>query len=447
MKGRKPFLPALMLSLVVIFSPGCRKSDYSLELINTITDQGGGTGTTTWTRDKEYVLNGFVFVNDGQTLTIEAGTVVRGRTGQGSLASALIVARGGKIIAEGSQTQPIVFTVEGDDLEGSVPVESRGLWGGLILLGNAPIHTETGEDMIEGIPVSEPRGVYGGPDEDDNSGILRYVSIRHGGTNIGEGNEINGLTLGGVGRQTLIDHVEVISNADDGVEFFGGLVNCSNLVVAGCGDDAYDIDQGYAGKGQFWVAVEGEASDHCLEISGGTEALANLPGAWPVLHNLTFVGEPGSQRRDLIHFGHFGGGFILNSILLHPEKGTAVRYSDLAGDSWALFESGDVGLYKNLLFPGNETLPLLYAYADDGSDRSAENTILSDSLIAWGTRYDDPGLSVDDAYRLLPPSTEFPDMAAYENSWFEPVSFKGAFGSNNWVEGWTLVHEAGWVNP
>ncbi|HER08147.1 MAG TPA: hypothetical protein ENO20_04485, partial [Bacteroides sp.] len=199
------FISFALLIMVVTGLSSCRQSPFNMDLVETISDQGGGTGTTTWSADKDYLLEGFVFVNDGQILTIEAGTVIRGRTGQGSMASALIVARGGRIIAEGKSDNPIIFTADGDDLEGSVPVEARGLWGGVIILGNATINTETGEDLIEGIPISEPRGIYGGNDDDDNSGILRYVSVRHGGTNIGEGNEINGLTLGGVGRQTIIE--------------------------------------------------------------------------------------------------------------------------------------------------------------------------------------------------------------------------------------------------
>ncbi len=235
----------ILCFILLLLSTGCRKSVYHIEHTETVTDLGGGTGTVTWTNDKDYLISGFVFVNDGQILTIEPGTVIRAKAGQGSMASALIVARGGKIIAEGTNTEPIIFTAEGDDLEGSVPLEARGLWGGLMILGNAPVNTEEGEDMIEGLPVSEPRAIYSGIDEDDNSGILRYISIRHGGTNIGEGNEINGLTLGGVGRQTIVEYIEVISNEDDGVEIFGGTVNCKNLVVAlgGAIGDTFDIDK------------------------------------------------------------------------------------------------------------------------------------------------------------------------------------------------------------
>ncbi len=431
----------LILALSILALTSCRRSSYELELENTIKDQGGGTGTTTWSSDRTYILDGLVFVNDGQTLTIEPGTVIRARSGQGSLASALIVARGGRLIAEGRKNEPIIFTVEGDDLEGSVALEAKGLWGGLIILGNAPIHTESGEDMIEGIPVSEPRGIYGGQDEDDNSGILRYVSIRHGGSDIGEGNEINGLTLGGVGRQTTIDHVEVISNADDGVEFFGGRVNCSNMVVAYCGDDAYDIDQGYGGKGQFWLGLNGPDSNHALEISGGIEALPSLPGNLPVLQNLTLAGWGDEADTCLVHLSHYGGMSLSNSILLKPGKGISIAHSTNPGDSWSLFTNGRLGVYNCIFHPLKKGNTGISIYSPTGAPLSEEMEQLGDSLLAWGNSSDDPGTSVDEVPMLLPPTTVFENMAPYSATWFEKVSFKGAFGSNNWLEGWTLLYQ------
>ncbi|MCD4683460.1 MAG: hypothetical protein K8R86_09280, partial [Bacteroidales bacterium] len=213
----------------------------------TIVDDGNGTGTTTWKSGKTYFLEGFVFVNAGQTLTIEPGCVIKGKAGQGENASALIVSRDGKIMAEGTADNPIIFTAEADDLNGSVSITDRGLWGGLIVLGNAKLNSAPGESQIEGIPTSEPRGRYGGDNDADNSGILKYVSIRHGGTDIGEGNEINGLTLGGVGSGTIIDYVEVIANKDDGVEFFGGNPQLKHILVAYVGDDSFDYDEGFRG--------------------------------------------------------------------------------------------------------------------------------------------------------------------------------------------------------
>ncbi len=433
-----------ILSILLILS-SCRKSDYVIDHPESITDQGGGTGTVTWTSDRDYLINGFVFVNDGQTLTIEAGTVIRARTGQGSLASALIVTRGGIIVAEGGKTNPIVFTVEGDDLKGSVPVEARGLWGGLIILGNATINTESGEDMIEGIPISEPRGIYGGPDDDDNSGILRYLSIRHGGTNIGEGNEINGLTLGGVGRQTIIDHVEVISNADDGVEIFGGDVNCQNLAVSFCGDDAFDMDQGYHGKGQFWLGIGSSDSDKSVEISGGIKPVPTLPENFPLIYNATLIGMSGQDIKPSVHFSQNGGATIRNSILLHPGKGIAVKYSESLGDSYSLFQSGRLTFENNILFPASEPVAEFYTYTDLEDPLAGQNQIMADSLKAWQTDYNDPGISSEDGYTLLPPITDFENLAPYTSPWFEQVTFKGAFGSNNWIEGWTLLYETGWV--
>jgi hypothetical protein len=434
---------SILLFLPALLGSSCRKSDFVVEHVETVTDLGGGTGTVTWNKETEYLLSGFVFVNDGQTLTIEAGTVIRAITGQADLASALIVARGGRIVAEGNISEPIVFTVEGDDLEGSVPMETRGLWGGVIILGHAPINTESGEAMIEGIPISEPRGIYGGSNEQDNSGILRYVSIRHGGTNIGEDNEINGLTLGGVGNGTVIDHVEVISNADDGVEIFGGSVNCTNLAVAFCGDDGFDLDQGYHGKGQFWLCINSTDSDKCMEVTGGDRPVENLPGNFPMIYNVTLIGDPDNLSHHVIHFQEYGGGILRNSILLHPGAGVALLYSGKPGDSYSLFETGKLAVENTVFYPGSDPVPRFYTYSELGEDLTLRNGIMADSLTAWETDYDNPGLqAAENGCMLLPSSTVFDHLAPYIDPWFEQVTYKGAFGSNNWITGWTLIYES-----
>ena len=258
----------------------------------TIQDDGSGTGTTTWKSGKTYKLDGFVFVNDGQVLTIEPGCVIKGKPGQGESASALIVARGGKIMAEGTADNPIIFTAEADDLSGTLAKTDRGLWGGLIILGRASLNSSPGESQIEGIPTNEPRGRYGGVTDDDNSGTIKYVSIRHGGTDIGEGNEINGLTLGGVGSGTVIDYVEVIANKDDGVEFSGGKPLLKHILVAYCGDDSFDYDEGYRGKGQFWCAIQvPNDGDRLGEHDGGTDPETGQPYAIPNIYNATYIGR------------------------------------------------------------------------------------------------------------------------------------------------------------
>ncbi len=429
--------------LLLLAVSGCRKSAYLIEDTDLITDLGGGTGTVIWSNDKNYLISGFVFVNDGQTLTIEPGTVIRAKTGQGTLASALIVARGGHIIAEGTPSEPIIFTVEGDDLEGSVPLEARGLWGGVILLGNAPVNTDTGEDMIEGIPLSEPRGVYGGFDEDDNSGILRYVSIRHGGTNIGEGNEINGLTLGGVGRQTIIDHVEVIANEDDGVEFFGGTVNCKNIVVSYCGDDAFDLDQGYRGKCQFLLGINQSYSDRGIECSGGLQPLQILPDAFPTMYNITLFGHPENSTLPLIDFYSFGAGHIRNSLLQYPGKGIAISNSGASGDAYSMFENGSITLDNNEYYAPADSMLQIYSYNQLNDLFPTENAILADSLEQWNNFFSN-ALGLDKSnIQLFPSTTLFEALADYNSDWYEVVPYKGAFGSENWIEGWTLLWEKG----
>ncbi len=243
---------------------------------------GAITSNTTWTSDNIYQLNQKVVIQDGATLTIQPGTIIKGSSGSGSLASALVVARGGKIMAEGTASQPIIMTSASDNITvgqtmgTNLDQNDRGLWGGLIVLGKAPCSFSGDVDalQIEGIPAEDTWGLYGGNDPADNSGKLKYISIRHGGALIGEGNEINGLTLGGVGTGTEVDNIEVVANVDDGVEFFGGTVDASNLFVWAQGDDAVDIDQAYSGTIDNVVVVLGDASDHAFEVDGpeGTAA-------------------------------------------------------------------------------------------------------------------------------------------------------------------------------
>ena len=313
----------------------------------TITDDGSGTGTVTWTNNMTYIIDGFVFVNDGQTLTIEAGTVIQGKSGQEENASALIVARGGKIIAEGTATQPIVFTFEGD--AGNTPATTRGNWGGLIILGNASLNSSPGVTQIEGIPTSEPRGEYGGSDDLDDSGILKYVSIRHGGTNIGADNEINGLTLGGVGAGTTIEYVEVIGNNDDGIEWFGGTVNAKYLISAYCADDALDYDEGYRGLNQ-WVIVhqDPEEADRGGEHDGGTDPETAMPYATPIFFNVTSIGAPTSRA---LTFRDNAGGEYHNSIFSGYNEGVDIEF--LTGqdqDAYAQYEAGNLRIENCVFF-------------------------------------------------------------------------------------------------
>ena len=262
---------------------------------NTVSVSGMISESTTWINNTIYVLNQKVVVSSGVVLTIQAGTIIKGTEGTGSLASALIVAKGGKLNATGTATEPIIFTSINDNITvgqtsgTNLDETNSGLWGGLIVLGNAPCSFSGDVEVlqIEGIPADDTFGLYGGSDAADDSGVYQYISIRHGGALIGEGNEINGLTLGGVGSGTVIENIEVVGNVDDGIEFFGGTVNASNLLIWAQGDDALDIDQAYSGTINNAVVILGANSDHAFEIDGPEGAAT---GSF-TLNNVTIIGN------------------------------------------------------------------------------------------------------------------------------------------------------------
>ncbi len=238
---------------------GSGDGDGSGETENTIIVTENITSTDEiWETGKTYILAGRIAVVSGAKLTIQPGVVVKGQAGTGANATALLVARGATIDAVGAPNLPIVFTSVADEItpeqiaqgnfaSPNLEPTTNGLWGGVIVLGNARISASAASVQIEGIPSSDTNGLYGGSNDSDNSGTLKYISIRHGGANIGEGNEINGLTLGGVGSGTTIENIEVVGNQDDGIEWFGGNVNVSNVVVWNCGDDGIDTDQSWSG--------------------------------------------------------------------------------------------------------------------------------------------------------------------------------------------------------
>jgi len=193
------------------------------------------------TAQNAYLLDGWVYVKDGATLTIEPGTVIRGSKAN---KGALIIEKGAKIIAEGTLENPIVFTSNQD-------AGSRGYgdWGGLVVLGKADVNKV--DPIIEGGPTS----TYGGDDDEDNSGILRYIRIEFPGIAFQPDKEINGLTLGGVGSETEIDHIQISYSGDDSYEWFGGIVDAKYLIAYRGWDDDFDTDYGFRGKIQFAVSL------------------------------------------------------------------------------------------------------------------------------------------------------------------------------------------------
>jgi hypothetical protein len=257
----------------------------------TVTVSGVITSNTTWTKNNVYLLQGTVFVDSLVTLTIEAGTVVRGDAN--TVISALVIQRGAKIIANGTECNPIVFT-------SSKAIGSRvaGDWGGLIILGRAPNNLGN-NTPIEGIGATNPRARFGGSIPNDNSGSLTYARIEYAGFAIAPGNEMNSLTMGSVGSGTTIHHIETSFGFDDAFEWFGGSVNCSHLVSFRCLDDDLDTDLGYSGTVQFALCVKDPAvaDDPIISTSEGWESDNNptapftiLPKTSSSFYNVTQIG-------------------------------------------------------------------------------------------------------------------------------------------------------------
>ncbi len=401
-------------------------------------------GDTVWTANNTYVLNGLVFVEEGETLTIEPGTVIKGKAGEGAEASALIVARGGKIFAEGTAEAPIIFTAEADDVNDAEDFgeTDRGLWGGLIVLGRSTLNSPTASgtpitDNVEGIDINEPRGIFGGDDEADNSGVLRYISIRHGGALIGADNEINGLTLGAVGSGTTIEFIEVFANLDDGIEFFGGTVNTKWLVVAFCGDDSFDYDQGFRGKGQFWFTIQDSDSGDGGEHDGDIDDDTKTPLSRPEIYNATFIGagaDSGTTRRAF-NIRDNAGALYSNSIFTD----FGGRGIDVQDDSIARVAAGDIDFRNNIWWAfgvgstaaeiaNGNALPLF-------TEGDRNNRIVDPQLRGISRTFDamlDPRPA--EGSPALEAAAKVPD-----NGFFSSVNYQGAFGEVNWASSWTAL--------
>ncbi len=364
------------------------------------------TVNTSWTADKIYELAGRVIVQSGVTLTIEAGTIVKGREGQGLNASALMVARGGKIEAVGTADEPIIFTSVLDDIQrgettgSNLDETDRGLWGGVVILGKAPISVNGAlEAQIEGVPASEVLGLYGGDLAADNSGTLAYVSIRHGGTVIAEGSEINGLTLGGVGSGTSINNIEIFGNVDDGVEFFGGSVNVTNLLVTYQGDDGIDIDQAYSGTVDGFYVVHGGDTDEGLEIDG-PEGSANATGKF-TLKNGTLRAIP-SATADASSIGDFKSnaqGTLMNVLITGYPAGKKIKIAKnfnaaCAEGSSNAYEKliGDQLVFSSVLFTGFG-IDVYSANATNCADATAEQQTAAEGKIVSATATGSPALT------------------------------------------------------
>ena len=537
------------------------------------------------TSDNTYILTDVIFVTNGATLSIQEGTIIRGEPKSASAydPGTLVIARDGQIDAEGSPANPIIFTtaavVDGNgdydttidystnvDYTGKTFLDSdpadnpltagvgytttanstshigtpggkysfdgdlgsnehRGMWGGIIVLGNAPTNcmelfttislvadendVEPGEpgyittqaatgvvdgdtavaavlnDPFEGfIEGLDPAtygelGVYGGGNPNDSSGTIKYVRIAHGGTNIGADNEINGLTMGGVGFGTKLEYVEVYCNNDDGFEWFGGTVNSRYLVSLYNNDDSFDIDEGFTGLGQFWFSLQiddGQNGDHGGEHDGVNGNMDNLdlgslngvaitgtgdngigiPVAYPTIYNATYINS-GSGDQSLKFEDSFGCDYY-NSIFVVNSQG---RFNDVGSNMHDRIAVGDCNYVNNSVIYNSSSVSNTSRKVTDANDvdpgdpgyvttyDSDFNSSLNTSLTGNGNVFTETNplnnalgnqrVNVDPRATGAAPSGV--ELAPVSATFFIAASYAGAFNpteTSMWTDDWTV---------
>lgn len=268
------------------------------------------TGDTTWTNDHVYVLKTHVFVRGG-TLTIQPGTTVLGDNG-----SSLVITTGARIDARGTAAAPIVMT-------SSQPPGSRlpGDWGGLVLLGLAPINVTGGTSQVEGFPAGTAGTQYGGGNAAHDCGRVEFTRIEFAGFELAPNNELNALTVGACGSATVLDHIQTHLGSDDGIEFFGGTANVKHLLVTQAQDDGVDWDFGWTGKAQFLIVQQSPFSNQGFESDNNNNANDATPRSRPTIYNATLVGSdraPGgaNQRQVGMHLRRGTGAHVYNSVIM-----------------------------------------------------------------------------------------------------------------------------------
>ncbi len=424
-----------------------------------------------------YSLKGWVYVNDGATLTIEPGTIIKGDK---DTKAAIIVQRGGKLIAQGTVSAPIVFTSAQ-----AIGNRKPGDWGGIILCGKAK-NNKT-EMPIEGGPAAN----HGGNDDADNSGIVSYVRIEFAGYPFQTDKEINGLTMGSVGSGTQIDHVQVSYSNDDSFEWFGGSVNAKYLVAYHGWDDDFDTDNGFSGNLQFLLGVRNpKIADTSLsngfESDNNAEGASTSPYTTCTFSNVTLVGPIG-QATDFSNTSTYitGGSFNPNNgsktgtfqAAMHIRRNSKLNcYNTVAmGYPVGLILDNQSGTTQTSATTGLLKLNKLF-FAQMGILGSDINKTWTDTYSTNGTSVTDAsqpysfshsfflteanantyfdnisslGLNQPNSLATSPnygPKTGSPLLSGANftnltNSFFDKVSYIGAFKSDsdtdNWTKGWT----------
>lgn len=393
------------------------------------------------TNDKLYRLNGLVFVRNGATLTIDPGTVIIGQPGS-EPPSALIITRNGKILAEGTRSRPIIMT------SALAPGErQRGDWGGLILLGRAPVNVSGGEFTIEGLPDSEDSR-YGGSDPEHDCGTLRYVRVEYAGSTFAPNNEVNAITWGGCGTKTVAEFLQTSFGLDDAFEFFGGTMNARYLIGGLEADDSLDWQLGYTGNIQFGIFYQDPDSpgNRGIEADNSEFEQGALPLSKPTLFNITFIGsgQPGFDESNSpgIYLRRGSAGIVNNTIVtrfysagLHIDGSAAIDQIDNGNTQMngILLWDNNIGSNGDATVEGQvrEGASAEFAKGERGQGRQF---LVADPMLRRPFEVNDPDFRpmhdsvVFRANWIQPPDNGFFDQSA---------RFLGAAGETKWWEEWT----------
>jgi hypothetical protein len=448
MKISKFFLTSLMISALTVVSCSSDDDNDNNNDNNTVITLSGNLESMTLTKDKKYLIQGQTFVRNGKVLTIQPGTIIKGDK---ATKGTLIIDKGGKIEANGTASEPIVMT-------SNLPAGSRdrGDWGGLVILGNAPVNQT--DPSIEGIT---PAVVYGGTVSADNSGTLRYVRVEYAGIELTPNNETNSITLGAVGSGTTMEHVQVTFGGDDGFEWFGGTVNGKYLISFASWDDSFDVDFGYTGKNQFGLEVRypsfaDQSGSNSFECDNGPNDNVTTLLTEGVFSNFTCVGPKATDAQSInANYQH--------SLDLRRRTAVTIANSVFIGYSFGLrmnqqsvytnYAAGTGKLLNNIMvIPASRDFVVGTGMTATAGDIrtwfNLTNTLITTATAdAFGTL----GLASNVAFganvvSAYPANPNFAvttgtltSGAAFSDaklSGLQPVAYRGAFGTTDWTDGW-----------
>lgn len=446
MKINKLIFSGILVATLSIM--GCSSDDDNkITPVDTVVVLEGNLDTQTLTKDKKYLIKGQAFVRTGKVLTIQAGTIIKGDK---ATKGTLIVDKGGRIEANGTAAEPIVMT-------SNLPAGSRdrGDWGGLVILGNAPVNQT--DPSIEGIT---PSVVFGGTNATDNSGTYKYLRVEYAGIELSPNNETNSITMGGVGSGTVMEYCMVTYGGDDGFEWFGGSVNGKYLIAFGMWDDCFDVDFGYSGKVQFGLSVRypsfaDQSGSNAFECDNGPNDNETSFLTTGVFSNFTCIGPRATNAQSInANYQHSldlrrrTAVTIANSVFTGYPRGLRMNQQSVYNN----YAAGTGKLLNNIMVAPNTTFSVGSGMTATATDIQTwfnlTNTTITAAIedqfavlglasnLAFGNNVtsnypSNPNFAVTSG--TLASGAAFTDAKL---SGFQSVAYRGAFGTSDWTDGW-----------